>query len=191
MVGPLIVFEAPLNVCVPVLAVKVEALLARLPPNVIAAAADSFQIAPLFSVTSPVKVFAPVALVMFKVPVTLVTPDAVNVNAPILNVEPDAIFTSVQAAAAATVTVRFPSIYTISPLTGALCPAAPPDVAAQTAVEAQFPDATEYRLAAFTLVIPSTETSINHAKRIENSENLLSEIEIFINNVLIVRKSSF
>ena len=52
--------ETPVNVCVPVLAVKVP-LFVRLPPKATAAAADSLQVAPLFTVTSPVKVLVPVA----------------------------------------------------------------------------------------------------------------------------------
>ena len=83
--------ETPVNVCVPVLAVKVP-LFVRLPPKATAAAADSLQVAPLFTVTSPVKVLVPVADEIDNVPLvpppTVVVPDTVSAKAPAVNVAP-------------------------------------------------------------------------------------------------------
>ena len=66
VVVPPIVLLAPLNVCVPVLAVYVP-LFDKLPAKPTAAAADSLRYPSLLMLTLPVNVFTPVALVMPKV----------------------------------------------------------------------------------------------------------------------------
>jgi hypothetical protein len=74
-----------LNVCTPVLAVKVP-LFAIPPSKVGIAAADSVQVAPVLIVTKPIKVFVPVALLNFKVPLVpapmVVVPLLFNVIVP-------------------------------------------------------------------------------------------------------------
>lgn len=71
---PLIVFVAPLKVCVPVLVVAVYVpLFCRLPAKFIAATLVSFQVPPELIVTSPVNVFAPV-FARVNVPETEVVP---------------------------------------------------------------------------------------------------------------------
>ena len=64
-------------------------LLVMLPPKLIATAtANALKVPPLFTVTSPVKVFVPVALFIVKVPVTEVAPltEKAVVNDPIFTV---------------------------------------------------------------------------------------------------------
>ena len=94
-------------------------------------------------IVRPPNVFAPVALVMVNVPVTVVIPVTARLNAPTVSVDPLAIFKVAHAAFAAIVTVRLPSINTTSPAIGAEAPEAPPDVADHVAVDAQLPVATE------------------------------------------------
>jgi len=131
------------NVCTPVLAVNVVALFVMPLAKVIAAAAVSFHTAPLFSVTAPVNVLAPVALLKVMVPVMLVVPETARVKPPTVRADPVAILRFVQAAAAVTVTVHPPSIIALSAATGAEAPGAPPEVADQVEVAFQLPDATE------------------------------------------------
>ena len=90
-VAPLNVFELPLKVCTPVLAVNVVAALDKLSANEKTAAACSFQTAPLFKVTAPVNVFVPVALVKLIVPEILVAPDTDKAYPPIDNTPPASI----------------------------------------------------------------------------------------------------
>lgn len=139
---PLIVLAVPLKVCTPVPPVNVP-LFCKLPPNANTAAAVSFQVPPLFTVTSPVKVFVPTALLNVIVPLKEVAPETVRVKAPTVSVDPLAIFSVAHAAAAPTVTVKLFSINTISPAIGAEAPEAPPDEADHVEVEAQVPEATE------------------------------------------------
>ena len=91
-VAPPIVLVLPLKVCKPVDEVKVVALFTRLPAKFITAAAVSFQVLPAFKVTSPVKVFVPVADEMAKIPLapapTVVVPETVNANASAVKVVP-------------------------------------------------------------------------------------------------------
>ena len=123
---------------------NVVALFVKPPAKVITAAAVSFQTVPLFSVTAPVKVLVPVALLKFIVPVIEVAPVTLIVKAPTVSTEPVLIVREPKAAVLAfTVTVKPPSIVTTSPATGTAAPDAPPDVADQTAVEFQLPVATE------------------------------------------------
>ena len=89
--APVMMVFAPFRVIVLVLPVKVP-LFVRLPPKATAAAADSLQVAPLFTVTSPVKVLVPVADEIDNVPLvpppTVVVPDTVSAKAPAVNVAP-------------------------------------------------------------------------------------------------------
>jgi hypothetical protein len=71
---PLKAFVEPVKVCTPVFAVKVPALFIKLLANENVEIPDSFQTAPAFKVTSPVKVLAPVPEKVM-VPVILVFPD--------------------------------------------------------------------------------------------------------------------
>ena len=77
-VAPLIVVVVPENVCNPVLAVKVVALLVKLPKKAIAAIPVSFQTPPGFIITSPVKVLILVPP-RVSVPVIVVAPKTPNV----------------------------------------------------------------------------------------------------------------
>ena len=99
MVAPLSVLPVPVKLCDPVPAVKVVALLAKLPPNAIVDAPVSFHTAPELRVTLPVKVFVPV-FAKVRVPVTEVVPVTPKVHvlvAPVVRVVP-------------VPTVRFPAI---------------------------------------------------------------------------------
>lgn len=137
------------KVCTPVPAMNVVALLVKLLANVIAGAADSFHIAPLFRVTAPVKVLVPVALLKFIVPVTDVALFTLMVKPPTVSIERElTVSDPKEAVFALTVTVKPPSIITSSPATGTAAPDAPPDVADHVPVEFQFPVATEKRFAA-------------------------------------------
>ena len=149
-VEPPNVLVAPLKVCRPVLAVKVVALFVKLPAKFKIAAALSFQMAPLFKMTSPVKVLVPVALLKLMVPEIVEVPETLMVKAPTVRVDPFAIDRlPITAVFISTVTVKPPSMVTISPTAGTVAPAAPPEVAAQVEVLLQLPDATEKRFKAF------------------------------------------
>ena len=74
VVVPLIIFVVPLNVWAPVLAVNVVALFVKLPAKTITAAAASFQIAPLFNVTSVLNVLVPPIALKLIVPDIAVGP---------------------------------------------------------------------------------------------------------------------
>src|SRR6266480_3094644 len=136
MVTAFIVLPAPVNVWFPVPAVKVP-LLARLPPKLTASFAELFQVPLALIVTLPVKVFAPVAEVMFRVPETLVVLLTARSNAPALRMPP-ALIVRVEDAALAVRVIVWPLLMvTVSPATG---PSVQP--AAQEPVAFQFPVAT-------------------------------------------------
>src|SRR5262245_39667939 len=76
--APLKVFVLPVNVCVPVLAVKVPSFCKLLAKEKVPAAV-SFQVPPLLIVTLPVWVCVPVVLLCVSVPLTEVVPVTVRV----------------------------------------------------------------------------------------------------------------
>ena len=82
------------------------------------------------------------------VPFSVVVPLTVILNPATDKVAPLAILKLAQAASAAVVTVKPPSINTLSPAIGKLAPEAPPDVADHVEMSFQFPVATEYLSAA-------------------------------------------
>ena len=102
-----------------------------------------FQIPDAEMVTSPVKVFVPVALVKLIVPFNDVEPLTVRLKPLTVKVDPEVTEMLVHADAASTVTVNPPSTKTLSPATGTLAPGTPPEVADQVEVAFQFPVATE------------------------------------------------
>jgi hypothetical protein len=89
----------------------------------------------------------------------VIAPDTVKVTPELMFrfavVEAVVKVTEAHAAAAVTVTVKPPSMVTVSPATGTDAPLAPPEVADQVLVAFQFPLATEKRLAAWTVPAPS------------------------------------
>ena len=93
-------------------------------------------------VTFPM-VLVPTVLVKVITPFTVVRPETVKLNPPILRVEPEAMLTFVQEALALPVTVQPPSTKALSAGPGAVAPEAPPEVADQVPAAFQFPVATE------------------------------------------------
>jgi hypothetical protein len=116
-------------------------------------AADGIVRVPLIVFEAPLKVYTPVPAV--NVPFTEKLPLIANVKVVLVKVPVALTVRSAQAALAVIVTALLPSITTISPATGKLAPAAPPDVADQVELAFQFPVATEYRFAPITLSVPS------------------------------------
>ena len=100
------------------------------------------HIPPAFTSTSSVKVLVPLVLVILIVPDIVVDPSTVRLKPPILNTEDAAILRFKQEPLVFRVTVRDPSINTLSVLTGTLAPDGPPEVADQVEAEFQLPFAT-------------------------------------------------
>jgi hypothetical protein len=101
------------------------------------------HIPPAFTSTSPVKVLVPLVLVILIVPDIVVDPSTVRLKPPILNTEDAAMLRFIQEPLVLRVTVRDPSIKTLSELPGTLAPEGPPEVADHIEVEFQLPLATQ------------------------------------------------
>lgn len=117
-------------------------LFRRLPPKVMLSFAALVHIPPAFTSTSPVKVLFPLALVILIVPDIVVDPSTVRLKPPILKTEEVATLRFKHEPLAFKVTVRDPSIKTLSELPGTLAPDGPPEVADHIEVEFQLPFAT-------------------------------------------------
>lgn len=118
-------------------------LFRRLPPKVMLSFAVLAHIPPAFTSTSPVKDLFPLVLVKLMVPEIVVDPSILRLKPPTLKTEYAAMLRFTQEPVVFSVTVRDPSIKTLSALPGTLAPEGPPEVADHIEVEFQLPLATQ------------------------------------------------